>query len=87
MENRSVAVQVPLTYGDMAAAQRQRVAELEERAKAAPSEALTDELDRQTDKLRFYANAALGNPKLRAALAAAAAKKAALSKVVVQPMF
>ena len=85
-ENKSVAAVLKVNYAEMAATQKKQVADLEARVKESPSPALTDELDRETDKLRFYENAAKGDPRTRAAKAAAAAKQSALGKAIVQPM-
>lgn len=86
-ENKSVAAVLEVNYAEMAASQGKGVAEIETRLKESPSDALNAELDRQLDKLRFYENAAKGDPRARAAKAAAAAKKSALGKAVVQPIF
>ncbi len=85
-ENRSAAAALEVNYAQMASAQSKQVADLKARVKESPSPALTDELDRETDKLRFYENAANGDPRTRAAKAAAAAKQAALGKAIVQPL-
>ncbi len=85
-ENKSVAAVLEVNYAEMAASQQKQVAELEARVKESPSDALNYELDRQLDKLRFYDNAAQGDPRSRAAKAAATAKKSVLGKAV-QPMF
>ncbi len=85
-ENKSVASVLEVNYAELAVTQQKQVAELEARVKESPSEALNDELDRQLDKLRFFENAANGDPRTRAAQAAAAAKKAVIGKAVVQPL-
>jgi hypothetical protein len=85
-ENKSVEAVLEVNYAQMAATQTKQVADLEARQKESPSSALTDELDRETDRLRFYENAAKGDPRTRAAKAAAAAKQSALGKAIVQPV-
>ena len=84
-KSRSAARPLEVNYAEMAATQAKHVEELEARMSEAPSDALRDELDRQTDKLRFYQNAAQGNPRVRAAVAANAAEKSALGKGIVKP--
>jgi hypothetical protein len=84
-ENRSAAPALEVYYVEMAATQAKHVEELEARMNEAPSNDLRDELDRQADKLRFYQNAANGNPRVRAVVAANAAKKSALGKGIILP--
>ncbi|MGH9946356.1 MAG: hypothetical protein ACRD6X_04080 [Pyrinomonadaceae bacterium] len=86
-ENKSAAAALKVNYAQMAASQAKQVEDLEKRVKESPSPALTEELDRSIDKLRFYQTAAKGQPRTRAAKAAAAAKRAAIGKAIVQPAF
>ena len=73
-------------YTKLASEQAERVAELEARFKEKPADDLTGELDRETDKLRHYENAASGIPHARALFAARQAKKSALGNAIIQPL-
>ena len=72
-----------VNYERMAADQRKHVEEIQAKVSKEPSDALTNELDRQLDKLRFYENAAAGDPRFRAIKAAVTAKQSVMNRAMI----
>ena len=72
------------SYEEKIERQKESVKKLEESFKKNPSADLRLDLDRKTDKLRHYTNAAKGNPKERAKKTAEFARTIALDKAVKQ---
>ena len=79
-ENNPTSTPAAMDHYKKIPEQQQVVAKLEERIGKEPSDALSLELDREKDRLRFYTNASKGNPKRRAKEAAEDARDTALSR-------
>jgi len=65
--------------------QAENVRRITDEFATSPSDDLREELERETERWRYYMNAAKGNPKNRARLAAEIAKRSVLNNAVVQP--
>ena len=74
----------PVNYGEKIEQQMEIVKKLEDSYKKNPSDDLQLELTRETDLLRHYINAEVGNPKERAKLAAEIARSITLNRAVQQ---
>jgi hypothetical protein len=74
----------PVDYEEKIRQQREIVKKLEDSSKTNPSRESELELARETDLLRHYTNAAVGNPGERAKLAAEIARAITLNRAVQQ---
>lgn len=74
----------PVDYEEKIGQQTEIVKKLEDSYKKNPSGDVELELTRENDLLRHYINAAVGNPKERAKLAAEIAKTITLNRAVQQ---
>lgn len=74
----------PVNYEEKIGQQTKVVNELSDKYKKNPTEELKFELDRETDLLRHYSNAAKGNPRERAKKAAEQAGKITLNRAIQQ---
>jgi len=74
----------PVNWTEKIKNQNDSVKKLDESFKKNPSDELRLELDRETDTLRHYTNAANGNPKERAKATADLARKITLDKAIQQ---
>jgi hypothetical protein len=83
-ENRQSENKETEGYEEKIERQKESVRRLEESFKKNPSADLRLDLDRETDRLRYYTNAAEGNPKERAKKTAELARTIALDKAVKQ---
>lgn len=83
-EQQKTEKKQPVNYEEKIGQQTEIVKKLEDSYKKNPSGDLELELTRETDLLRHYTNAAVGNPKERAKLAAEIAKTITLNRAVQQ---
>ena len=73
-----------IDYRAKEAEQEPIVAKLGEDFQKSPSPELQSKLSRETEILRHYSNATLGNPKVRANSAAETVRRVTLNKAIVQ---
>lgn len=83
-EEKAIEEKKEINYEEKIEHQSKIVKELEDSYKKNATDELRLELDRETDLLRHYTNAAKGNPKQRAKQAAESAGKITLNRAVQQ---